>query len=293
MFDLERQIRDWRQTQAVAVGERPELLDELESHLREETQRLTQSGRPPEEAWLTAVARLGTPGQLAAEFAKLPPAGPFAWIPVRAVVAVFVMLAIGVTWLLFARWSEGRIGLLLVAHVLTVTLGYSSAFAIGTLAVWAILTRANSGWDDRRNEALHAISRWLSALGLGLTAVGVILGGCWASENLGRFWGWDPREIGGLCVLALDAIMLLLLLRPRRRAAMFLGVIANIVVSLAWFGPALIEPILSTKPLQLRAHSYGFAPLYIGWLVVGFVVSQLLVMACAFAPAARRRESAP
>jgi hypothetical protein len=290
MFDLEQQIRDWRRTQAAALGERPELLDELESHLREDMQRLTQAGQRPEEAWVAAVARLGSSGQLAAEFAKLPPAGPFAWMPVRAVTAVFIILAVGIAWLLLARWSEGRIGLLLGAHVLTVILGYSSAFAIGTLAIWAILTRSLSGWDDRRNEALQAVSRWLSAVGLGLTATAVILGACWASENLGRFWGWDPREIGGLCVLALNAITLLLLRHPRRRTGMFLGVTGNIVVSLAWFGPALIEPLISTKPLQLRPHSYGF-PLYLGWVLAGFVASQLLIMACAFAPEKVRRPS--
>jgi ABC-type transport system involved in cytochrome c biogenesis permease subunit len=30
--------------------------------------------------------------------------------------------------------------------------------------------------------------------------VGVVLGGWWAADNLGRFWGWDPKEIGGLSV---------------------------------------------------------------------------------------------
>jgi hypothetical protein len=73
---------------------------------------------------------------------------------------------------------------------------------------------------------------------------------------------------------------------------MLLGVTGNIVVSLAWFGPALIEPLISTKPLQLRAHSYGFVPLYLGWVLAGFISSQLLIMACAFAREKVRRPSA-
>ena len=36
MFDLEERIRHWRQAQAHALGGRAEVLDELESHLREE-----------------------------------------------------------------------------------------------------------------------------------------------------------------------------------------------------------------------------------------------------------------
>ena len=50
------------------------MIDELESHLRDEVERLTRGGLPLDQAWPQAVARLGGPEQLAAEFAKVPPA---------------------------------------------------------------------------------------------------------------------------------------------------------------------------------------------------------------------------
>jgi hypothetical protein len=280
MFDLEQHIREWRQAQAAALGGRAEAIDELESHLREEMNRLVQSGLAMEKAWDTALTRLGAPGQLAIEFGKLP-TRPFDWLPARVILGIYISLAIGLAWLLSVQWLGGKAGLLLGAHVLTVTLGYTAAFAVGALAVWAILTRVISGWDIRRNEALRAIALRLSAGGLALTGMGVLLGGFWAQENMGRFWGWDPREIGGLGVLAWQATVLFCSLRPRRRAVMLLGVAANVIVSLAWFGPTVIEPLLSTRESGL--HSYG-VPAYVGWLLACFVVSQLLIFAAAFVP---------
>jgi hypothetical protein len=292
MFDLEQHIGEWRQAQTAALGGRAEVIDELESHLREEMGRLMQSGQAPEQAWHTALARLGTPRQLATEFGKVSATGALGWIPARVVLSIYLALAVGLTWLLFVRWRDGKIGVLLASHQFTITLGYTAAFAVGTLAVWAIFTRAISGWDARRNDALQAMVLRLAAGGLALTCFGVVLGAWWARDHLGRYWDWDPREVGGLGVLAWQAIMLLCLLRPRRRAGMLLGVTANIIVSLASFGPVLIEPLISTRPLQVRPHAYGFVPLYVGWLLAGFVASQLLIFAVAFVPEAWGRKRA-
>jgi len=283
MFDLEQHIREWRQAQAAALGGGGEVIDELESHLREEVSRLQQSGQALEQAWATALARLGAPGQLATEFAKVPEVRPLGWLPARVVLAMYSILAVGLAWLLFVRWRDGRAGLLLGVHVLTVTLGYMAAFAVGALSVWAIVTRVIVGWDARRNEGLRAIALRLSATGLTLTGIGVVLGGFWAHENWGRSWNWDMREIGGLGVVVWQATMLLCLLRSRRRAAMLLGVTANIIVSLAWFGPALIEPLISPGGNQHGLHSYG-VPVYLGWLLGGFVAGHVLIFAAAFVP---------
>src|SRR5689334_12711095 len=83
-FDLERQIQSWRQTIATQLGGDgpPEVVDELESHLRDDVEQLVGAGRPPARAWAIALARLGEPQKLAAEFRKS--ARPRAWLPARA-----------------------------------------------------------------------------------------------------------------------------------------------------------------------------------------------------------------
>src|SRR5262249_54274987 len=100
MFDLEERTRHWRQAQAHALGGRAEVLGELESHLREEVQRLVAAGQTPEIAWETALARLGDPRQLAAEFAKVSPPGALGWLPARVAVTVLAVLGLVIAWLI-------------------------------------------------------------------------------------------------------------------------------------------------------------------------------------------------
>ena len=93
MFDLEGQIQKWRQTVAEALANKPGVIDELENHLRDDVQQLVRSDQPPGVAWEKALARLGAPGQLAAEFAKVSPAPAF-WLPARIIpIAVFAVAA--------------------------------------------------------------------------------------------------------------------------------------------------------------------------------------------------------
>jgi len=107
MFDLEKQIQQWRQTLAGALGGQAEVIEELETHLREEVQRLVRSGQAPERAWETALGRLGSPQQLAGEFGKLPPR-PGVWLPGRLVLAALGGFAIFLGCLLVAKLLQGE-----------------------------------------------------------------------------------------------------------------------------------------------------------------------------------------
>ena len=61
MPDIEPRIADWRRALAETAGCTDEVLDELESHLRDEVQRLVQTGEPEERALDLALSRLGPP----------------------------------------------------------------------------------------------------------------------------------------------------------------------------------------------------------------------------------------
>jgi hypothetical protein len=80
--------------------------------------------------------------------------------------------------------------------------------------------------------------------------VGTILGGIWADQSWGRFWGWDPKENGALLIVLWNATILHArwggLIRERGLAVM--SVFGNIVVSLSWFG---------VNMLGVGLHSYG------------------------------------
>ena len=122
-------------------------------------------------------------------------------------------------------------------------------------------------------------SRWTS-LGNPITTlfslVGTILGGIWADQSWGRFWGWDPKENGALIIVLWNAVILHIRWGGLCgvRGLMALAVFGNIITSWSWFG---------TNMLGVGLHSYGFMDSAF-WALVGFVVSQLLIIAIAYLP---------
>ncbi|NUQ53228.1 MAG: cytochrome c biogenesis protein CcsA [Phycisphaerales bacterium] len=90
----------------------------------------------------------------------------------------------------------------LIIHVLTIVASY------GVLAVSAVLGHAYLIKDvilNKRDEASRLRSAALVVqtyrtiqVGLILLTAGTILGGVWAAESWGRFWGWDPKETWAL-----------------------------------------------------------------------------------------------
>lgn len=279
MFDLERQIEAWRQTLPGSLGARKEAVEELENHLREEVQRLVLAGKSPEQAWVAALGRLGAPEQLAGEFDKLAQE-PVAWLPARLILIFLGGLALLAAAWLASRFVEGRMEAVLASHIFAITLGYTAMFALGLLAVWSLLVRVVWGWDGQRAASFRFYGLTLARLGLVLTALGVILGAVWARDHLGSWWAWDAREVGGLAVVLWFGVLLACLnWRPSGwRIGMWLGVFGNIVVSLSWFGPFVFG-------LSGSLHAYG-ASRY-GLYLLGFVLSQFLILLLGFVPARR------
>ena len=111
--------------------------------------------------------------------------------------------------------------------------------------------------------------------------VGTVLGGIWADQSWGRFWGWDPKENGALIIVVWNAIILHArwggMVKARGLAA--LAIFGNIVTAWSWFG---------VNMLGVGLHSYGFTESAFWWLII-FVMSQLAVIAAAAVPLAKWR----
>ena len=91
----------------------------------------------------------------------------------------------------------------------------------------------------------------MTLFALFFTLFGTILGGIWADQSWGRFWGWDPKENGALLIVLWQLLMIHSRLAGIVKPPLFaLGMaLNNIIVALAWFGVNL---------LQVGLHSYGF-----------------------------------
>jgi hypothetical protein len=278
MFDLDQHVRSWRQSASGTLGDGSELLDELEAHLRDEFDRLTASGQPAERAWDAAVLKLGSPQNLASEFAKLQRRF---WLPAWMAAGSLALFVALLAWFVIARMAQGRFRPLLAAHVTFVAAGYAAVFATGALGICAVLLRAASGWDERQDAALRFAGTGLSLFALVTTLLGVALGAWWAHDNLGRWWAWDIREIGGLCVLAWAGVLLQSFRSPHStpQSRTCIAVMGNMVVALAWFGP-----VFAGTAGAAHATTNGYPPSSVGMFMGGFLIAQMLVVYLALLP---------
>jgi ABC-type transport system involved in cytochrome c biogenesis permease subunit len=199
----------------------------------------------------------------------------------------------------------------LATHVVTITLGYAATFFAGLLAILFIflgvftpvLTRkltpaANPVGSARRPDhpapgsgaavasadaAKVDLGKALSKMVYGVVCfatlfsfIGTVLGGIWADQSWGRFWGWDPKENGALLIVLWNAIILHARWGGlvRDRGIMNLAVFGNIVTSFSWFG---------VNMLGIGLHSYGFMDAAFMWLMF-FIASQLFVIAIGLLP---------
>ncbi|HEY7314671.1 MAG TPA: cytochrome c biogenesis protein CcsA [Gemmataceae bacterium] len=263
MLELEQLIAQWRRGLAETTGCSSEVLDELESHLREAIGQLVQGGHSEEQALTLAASRLGSPPALAAEFAKV--AAPVPWLPVRLVTFTAIVLAALLAGYLLARCQDGRLEFLLAAHVGAVTLGYTGSFLVGFLAICYVARRPFRDLSPGQMQSLHRAVFRLTTVATALTIVAVLLGCVWAKDHLGRYWGWDPKETGAACVLAWNLTMLLLWwgVPALGRMVILLGIIGNIVVSLAWFAgapPHIFAGVLVFGFTQMVLFGMGFLP---------------------------------
>jgi ABC-type transport system involved in cytochrome c biogenesis permease subunit len=170
----------------------------------------------------------------------------------------------------------------LATHVVTVTIGYSATFLAGFLALIyigrGVLTRS---LDAKTADALNRMIYGVVCFATLFSFVGTVLGGIWADQSWGRFWGWDPKENGALIIVIWNAVILHArwggLVKARGLAC--LAIFGNIVTAWSWFG---------VNMLGVGLHSYGFMNSAFWWLVA-FVASQLVVIAVAGIPLGKWR----
>ena len=166
----------------------------------------------------------------------------------------------------------------LATHVVCVTLGYAATFLAGFLALTYIVRGAFTPSLDRATaQSLTRMVYGIVCFATLFSFVGTILGGIWADQSWGRFWGWDPKENGALLIVIWNAIILHARWGGlvRQRGLMVMAVFGNVVTSWSWFG---------VNMLGIGLHSYGFMDSAFPWLIA-FGASQLVFMMIGVLPA--------
>ncbi len=170
----------------------------------------------------------------------------------------------------------------LATHVVIVTLGYAATYVAGFLAIlYVVLGFFTKVMNADMGKSLSRMVYGILCFATLFSFVGTVLGGIWADQSWGRFWGWDPKENGALIIVLWNALILHARWggMVRERGIMNLAIFGNIVTSWSWFG---------TNLLGVGLHSYGFMSGAFTALMV-FVGSQCVLIALGLIPQAKWR----
>jgi len=165
----------------------------------------------------------------------------------------------------------------LATHVVCITLGYATTFLAGGLGLlYVVRGLATTTLNERTRSELARMIYGTLCFAIFFSFFGTVLGGLWADDSWGRFWGWDPKENGALIIVLWNALILHAkwdkLIRDRGLAV--LAVAGNIVTAWSWFG---------VNELGVGLHSYGFTEGRLLTLGVA-IAAHLLVVAAGCLP---------
>ena len=98
----------------------------------------------------------------------------------------------------------------LATHVIVITLGYAAMFVATLLGAGYLIGGAYTPWlkEAQTRRRIEAATYGVVCFALLLSFVGTILGGIWADQSWGRFWGWDPKENGAMIIVLWAALVL-------------------------------------------------------------------------------------
>lgn len=107
----------------------------------------------------------------------------------------------------------------LIIHVAVITISYGFAGLGALLALFNLLLMF---FESKRNtkrvsgdiDLLTRILEMTLTVALYLLTIGTFLGGVWANESWGRYWGWDPKETWALITIIVYAFILHMRLVP-------------------------------------------------------------------------------
>jgi ABC-type transport system involved in cytochrome c biogenesis permease subunit len=166
----------------------------------------------------------------------------------------------------------------LATHVVCITLGYATTFIAGAFGIcYILLAHVFPVLQDTERRQLTRMIYGSVCFAIFFSFVGTVLGGLWADDSWGRFWGWDPKENGALIIVLYNALVLHArfggMVKGRGLATLVIG--GNIVTTWSWFG---------VNELGVGLHAYGASESSTAMWLLTFALSQFVLIALGMMP---------
>lgn len=163
-------------------------------------------------------------------------------------------------------------------------LGLSALLGLMTLIFMIVDKKKNMKIDISIKEMTY-INEMSMTIGLFLLTIGTFLGGVWANESWGRYWGWDPKETWALISVIVYAVVLHLRLVPKMNDRY----VFNVASVIAFF--SIIMTSFGVNYYLSGLHSYAKGdplpiPTFVYWTVA------IILAICTWAYFGQRRYKA-
>lgn len=163
----------------------------------------------------------------------------------------------------------------LATHVTSINIGYAAAM-LGSVTsmvyvIYRLFAKGDIVIESRR--LLTRVTYGIMCFGVLFALVGTVLGGIWANDSWGRFWGWDPKENGALMIVIMGLIILHARLGGyiRETGIHALSLLLGAITLFSWFG---------VNQLNVGLHSYGFTSGITLALNIGYGTKFAFMLVC-------------
>jgi cytochrome c-type biogenesis protein CcsB len=181
------------------------------------------------------------------------------------------------------NWTDPEIGNLvpvlnsywLMIHVAVIVGSYGPftlAMILGIVAMILMLftNKGNKAKMKLNIKELTYVNEMALTIGLVMLAIGNFLGGQWANESWGRYWGWDPKETWALVSIMVYAFVIHMRFVPALRGTWiynFFSVLAFASILMTYFGVNFyLTGLHSYATGELRT------PMYFVWIALGVFI---------------------
>ena len=168
----------------------------------------------------------------------------------------------------------------LMIHVAVIVASYGP-FTLGMILglvslILMILTNEKNKKKMSINiQELTIITELSLTVGLVMLTIGNFLGGQWANESWGRYWGWDPKETWALISIMVYAFVIHMRLVPGLRgrfAFNWAAIIAFASILMTYFGVNFYLTGLHSYASGDQIISYQFIiGAFVAWIILGFL----------------------
>jgi cytochrome c-type biogenesis protein CcsB len=144
----------------------------------------------------------------------------------------------------------------LMIHVAIITssygfLGLAAILGLLNLFLYMFRTRSNGKLLTLHIHELTYVSEMTMTIGLFMLTIGTFLGGIWANESWGRYWGWDPKETWALVSVLVYAVILHLRFIPALNGKFTFNVLSF------WGYSAILFTFFGVNFYLVGLHSYA------------------------------------